>query len=86
MNGLDETTTIELVQGHVDRLLSWLDQAQPIAARLRGSFNLRDDKLRQYYFRGQMQEQVALLGADLGKVVAAANTGPTAEAYVGGGS
>jgi hypothetical protein len=86
VNGLDETTTIELVQGHVDRLLTWLDQAQPIAARLRGSFNLRDDKLRQYYFRGQMQEQVALLGADLGKVVAAANTGPTAEAYVGGGS
>jgi hypothetical protein len=68
------------------RFLTWLDAAQPIPARLRGSFNMRDDKLRQFFYRGQVQKQVKLLGDGLGQTVAVVNTGPTAEAYVGGGS
>lgn len=84
--GLDAATTESLVRGHVARFLSWLDTAQPVAARLRGGFNLRDDKLRQFYYRGQVEQQVRLLGEGLGQTVAAVNTGPTAEAYVGGGS
>jgi hypothetical protein len=34
----------------------------------------------------QVGKQVAALESDLGQVVAAVNTGPAAEAYVGGGS
>lgn len=75
-----------LVHGHVDRFLSWITTAQPIMARARGSFNLRDDKLRQFYFKGEVAKNVASLGDKLGFKVGAANTGPTAEAYVGGGS
>ena len=86
VTGLDGNTAEQLVRGHVDRFLAWVDGAQQIPARSRGSFNMRDDKLRQFYFRGQLQEQVAALGDDLGRTVAAVNTGPTAEAYVGGGS
>jgi hypothetical protein len=70
----------------VNRFLSWVEKAQPIMARTRGSFNLRDDKLRQYYFKGEVAKNMARLGNDLGVKVGAANTGPTAEAYVGGGS
>jgi hypothetical protein len=75
-----------IVHGHVDRFLSWVNTAQPIMARARGSFNLRDDKLRQFYFKGQVTKNIALLGENLGFKVGAATTGPTAEAYVGGGS
>ena len=64
----------------------WVDEAQPIPARSRGSMNLRDDKLRQYFYRGEVTRCVKELGDDLGSVVAAGNTGPTAESYVGGGS
>ena len=37
---------------------------------------MRDDKLRQFYYRGQVQKQVRLLGNDngLGQLVAAVNT------------
>ena len=86
VGGLSKDVADALVRGHVDRLLGWVQNAQPVAARLRGSFNLRDDKLRQYYFRGKLAENVAEFGPDLGKTIAAVQTGPTAEAYVGGGS
>jgi outer membrane protein TolC len=89
VTGLTAAQAEQIVVAHADRFLGWVATAaaaQPIAARLRGSFNLRDDKLRQFYYRGQVGKQVAALGPDLGMTVAAVNTGPTAEAYVGGGS
>jgi hypothetical protein len=86
VTGLTAARAQEMAVQHTDRFLGWVSEAQPVAARLRGSFNLRDDKLRQFYYRGQVGKQVAALGPDLGMTVAAVNTGPTAEAYVGGGS
>ncbi len=73
---------------HVDRFLKWIqrESSSPIAARLRGSFNSRDDKLRQYFYRGELERNVAELGQDVGARVAAGATGPISEAYVGGGS
>jgi hypothetical protein len=75
-----------LVRNHAERFLGWIREAAPVPPRSRGSYNLRDDKLRQFFYRGQMRKQVQALGEELGSRVAAANTGPTAEAYVGGGS
>jgi len=75
-----------LIQDHVYRFLSWVNTAQPIMARARGSFNMRDDKLRQFYFKGEVGKNILRLGENLGVKVASANTGPVAEAYVGGGS
>jgi len=75
-----------VVKGHVDTFLGWLEGAQQVPARSRGSFNLRDDKLRQFFYKGQLSKSIAEFGPELGPVVAAVNTGPTAEAYVGGGS
>lgn len=86
VDGLEKADAESFVAAHVDRFLGWLDEAQPIPARSRGSMNLRDDKLRQYFFRGQVQEAMATFGGELGLTVGAVNTGPTAEAYVGGGS
>jgi hypothetical protein len=86
VTGLGAQQAGDLTKAHVMRFLTWLESAQPIPARLRGSFNMRDDKLRQFYYRGQLQKQVRLLGDGIGQAVAAVNTGPTAEAYVGGGS
>jgi len=75
-----------VVKNHVDTFLGWLEGAQQVPARSRGSFNLRDDKIRQYFYKGEYNKNVAEFGEQLGGVVAAVNTGPTAEAYVGGGS
>jgi hypothetical protein len=86
VTSLDPSTAEQLVREHVERFLGWVETAQAIPARLRGSFNMRDDKLRQFFYRAQMQEQIRTLGDGLGPTVAAVNTGPTAEAYVGGGS
>jgi hypothetical protein len=86
VTGLTAAQAQDIASAHTDRFLGWVSASQPVAARLRGSFNLRDDKLRQFYYRGQVGKQVAALGQDLGMTVAAVNTGPTAEAYVGGGS
>jgi hypothetical protein len=49
----------DTASAHADLFWSWVSSAQPVAARLRGSFNLRDDKLRQFYYRGQAAKQVA---------------------------
>jgi hypothetical protein len=48
--------------------------------------NLRDDKLRQFFYRGELNKNIKEFGDSLGPTIAAVNTGPTAEAYVGGGS
>merc|ERR1740124_751733 len=70
-----------VASNHLERFLGWIDEAQPIPARLRGSMNLRDDKLRQYFYQGQVQTNTAALGGDgnddIGRIVAAVNTGPT---------
>ena len=47
--------------------------------------NSRDDKQRQYAYRAAIDMLTKTLG-DGGKKLAAAYTGPIAEAYVGGGS
>ena len=47
--------------------------------------NSRDDKQRQYAYRAAIDMLTKTLG-DGGKNLAAAYTGPIAEAYVGGGS
>lgn len=86
LGGLEKADAESFVTAHADRFLGWLDEAEPIPARSRGSMNLRDDKLRQYFFRGEVQTAMAAFGGDLGLTVGAVNTGPTAEAYVGGGS
>lgn len=86
VTGLTAVQAADIATAHAERFLGWVAASQQVPARLRGSFNLRDDKLRQFYYRGQLGKQVAALGQDLGQVVAAVNTGPTAEAYVGGGS
>jgi hypothetical protein len=86
VTGLTLAQAEQMAVEHTDRFLGWVTAAQILPARLRGSFNLRDDKLRQFYYRGQVGKQVAALGQELGQIVAAVNTGPTAEAYVGGGS
>jgi hypothetical protein len=74
----------ELIRGHLERFLEWLGNAQPIPARSRGSMTTRDDLLRQYYYRGQVIQNVAEFGDGLGNSLAAVNTGPVAAevAYV----
>lgn len=84
--GLPMDQASAIAKTHLERLYTWVDQAQPVPARSRGSFNLRDDKIRQFFYRGQMNRQRRELGDSAGAAVAAMNTGPTAEAYVGGGS
>lgn len=86
VSNLNQEVSIDMINTHVSTFLSFLDTAQPIAARLRGSFNLRDDKLRQFYFSGELVKNQHEFGEDLGRNIAASNTGPLAEAYVGGGS
>lgn len=86
VTGLDAGTAQSLAEQHLSRFLSWLQTAEDIPARNRGSMNMRDDKLRQFFYRGQAKQSIAEFGEALGATVAAVNTGPTAEAYVGGGS
>mmetsp|Transcript_1383 Transcript_1383/g.1988 ORF Transcript_1383/g.1988 Transcript_1383/m.1988 type:complete len:297 (-) Transcript_1383:434-1324(-) len=86
VGGLSKIDADSIAMSHVDRFLSWLDDAKPVMARSRGAFNLRDDKIRQYYYKGEVKKNVEEFGEKLGPIVGAVNTGPTAEAYVGGGS
>ena len=69
----------ELAKGHIERWLGWVNTSEQIPARSRGAFNARDDKLRQFAFQSWIEK-----GED--RAIAAGNTGPIAEAYVGGGS
>ncbi|GMI39581.1 hypothetical protein TeGR_g6990 [Tetraparma gracilis] len=75
-----------LATAHQSRWLSHLSSCAAIPARSRGAYNTRDDKLRQFYYRGQLDELVGEMGEELGRAKAACNTGPVSEAYVGGGS
>merc|ERR1712157_320 len=76
----------QIINTHIGTFASWLDGATPTVARSRGAFNLRDDKLRQFYFNAMTSIFVQEFGDDLGKALGASYTGPVAEAYVGGGS
>jgi len=86
VGGLTKADADSIAQEHLDRFLVWVDGASTIPARSRGSMNMRDDKIRQFFYRGQVRKQVQEFGPGLGPTIAAVNTGPTAEAYVGGGS
>ncbi|GMI36167.1 hypothetical protein TrCOL_g3776 [Triparma columacea] len=86
VGGLSFENVETLANEHVDRWCSYVEDCQPIAARLRGGFNARDDKLRQYFYRGKVEEYTALFGEEEGRTMAAISTGPISEAYVGGGS
>ena len=73
----------------VDKWLKWITDKEgvgaPIDSRQRGAMNSRDDKQRQYAYRSALDALTGMLGGG-GKDIAAAFTGPIAEAYVGGGS
>lgn len=84
--GLSAADAERIATEHVQRFLGWVQSSQPIPARSRGSFNMRDDKLRQFFYKGEVKKNCAAFGPDVGMTVAAVNTGPIAEAYVGGGS
>mmetsp|Transcript_17024 Transcript_17024/g.34098 ORF Transcript_17024/g.34098 Transcript_17024/m.34098 type:complete len:262 (-) Transcript_17024:34-819(-) len=86
IGGLDFDSAKSLAEGHLSFWLGAVADAQQVAARLRGGFNLRDDKIRQFYYRGLAEEFTAMYGEDEGRLIASLHTGPVAEAYVGGGS
>ena len=73
----------------VDKWLGWIADKDGVGAQIdsrqRGAMNSRDDKQRQYAYRAAVDMFTEKLGSG-GNDVAAAFTGPIAEAYVGGGS
>lgn len=83
---LQESDATQILNEKVNTFCGWLDGATPIAARSRGSFNMRDDKLRQFYYQGITELMVGEFGEEMGRSLGASYTGPVAEAYVGGGS
>ncbi len=86
LKGLSPEDLTVVAENHVDRWVSWVGGAGQIAARSRGAFNARDDKLRKYFYEGEVERLVAEFGEDTGRMIAACHTGPISEAYVGGGS
>jgi hypothetical protein len=86
ITGLSLTDLETAATQHVDRWLQWMAAAKTVEARQRGAINSRDDKLRQFYFRGKLESFQQSYGAQTSKAMAAAFTGPLAEAYIGGGS
>ena len=81
--GLTLDTLTTAATSHVDRWLEWSDKEQQNEARQRGAMNARDDKLRVFAYGASISE-VAPFGGNA--ELAAAWTGPIAEAYIGGGS
>lgn len=70
------------------RWLDWLTSADKVNARQLGDIYTRDDKLRQFAFKGNCASADMIVGARAGEVInslGTACTGPLAEA-VGGGS
>jgi hypothetical protein len=71
MNSLSMQDAEAAAAAQSQRFLGWMGSTQPLMARLRGSFNSRDDKLRQFYFRGEMEHNSALLSnADVARNLA----------------
>lgn len=83
--GLDKRDGEAIASEHVDRWISFVQEASQNEPRQRGAMNTRDDKQRQYAYLAEVAECVAIVGADFGPKLGAARTGPVAEAYVGGG-
>mmetsp|Transcript_24522 Transcript_24522/g.40884 ORF Transcript_24522/g.40884 Transcript_24522/m.40884 type:complete len:292 (-) Transcript_24522:28-903(-) len=86
--GLSLDDVANYATAHVEGWIADSFNAQPVEARQRGAINMRDDKLRQYFYQGSVAEYAQLLGgnSDLVLRLGAGSTGPLAEAYVGGGS
>lgn len=83
--GLDDASVAAIATEHVERWISYVLDAQQNEARSRGAINTRDDKQRMFAYRAELSEATSWVGADFGPSLAAARTGPVAEAYVGGG-
>jgi hypothetical protein len=76
----------DAASAHLDQWVGWLLEAQQVESRQRGAMNGRDDKLREFAFKAAMSDCIEYVGPDKCVDLAAAWTGPIAEAYVGGGS
>lgn len=85
-NKLPLDLVTSLATEHLDRWLGFMANAKPLEARQKAGYNTRDDKLRQFAFAAHLNEYSAKFGKETGRKLAAAFTGPLAEAYVGGGS
>ena len=85
VHGLDEASVAAIATEHVERWISYVLDAQQNEARSRGAINTRDDKQRMFAYRAELSDATSWVGADFGASLAAARTGPVAEAYVGGG-
>lgn len=83
--GLDEKTAAAIATEHVERWISFIQEAKQNEARQRGAINTRDDKQRMFAYRAELYDCIEWVGADFGAKLGAARTGPVAEAYVGGG-
>ena len=85
VHGLDDASVADIAMEHVERWISFVLEAQQNEARSRGAINTRDDKQRMFAYRAELHDATSWVGADFGTSLAAARTGPVAEAYVGGG-
>lgn len=85
IGNLDYDSVQAIASKHVSRWLEWIKTAKPAEARQKGALNGRDDKLRQFAFRGTVLEASNRFGPEDGRLVGGYITGPVAEAYVGGG-
>lgn len=85
INGLNIESASAIATKHVDVWMNWMDTASKVDARQRGAINTRDDKQRSYFFRSALAEASNFVDKDFASSLAAAHTGPLAEAYVGGG-
>jgi hypothetical protein len=72
-----------LATTHVDRWLSWMTEPATVDSRQKASYNTRDDKLRQFSYRSKYELYMQHFDSKFALQLAAANTGPVAEAYVG---
>lgn len=86
VGGLTAKDATNIANEHVTRWINWVAAATQVEARQRGAMNGRDDKLRQFAFRAALAESSKIVTNSFATTLAAASTGPIAEAYVGGGS
>lgn len=72
---------------HALRFISWVKEAPIVEPRQRALVNTRDDKLRQFAFQSNLHAAMEIFPTvSEAQTLAAAWTGPLAEAYIGGGS
>lgn len=85
LKGLSMKDAEVVAESAVSMWLAWLASAQPVEARQKGAINGRDDKLRMFAYRAALFDAIKMVGNEFGPSLAAGQTGPVAEAYVGGG-